>query len=810
MQLSNDIYCRSARFTFAILMALAWAGGTSVRATFAQEATAARHATEPSPAQVKDRLERCFRAIEAARRDIPRETFDMQAVLGAVGTDPAAILAWMRDHTAWVPYHGMLRGPLGVLMDRRGNSLDRATLLAELLRSTGKSVRLAHGELSDATAGKLRTTLQVVPLKPLSPPANRVRGIADEIVRVYGEPSGLDSANLRRAAEDLLIRSQRMAEETVGRTVQQSSALSKLVWQAQTEAAPSPKQQVSRDAAAEKALLDSLGDHWWVQLSEKEKWIDLDPDFESGAALPPSAETIPWQPKDGTWPLDSKFCHELELRVIIEKWEDGRTSEQTVLRQPLRPAELIGQFISVTHTALNWPANLDLSREPDPAGKVKSLASEQHEWLPVLRVGQHAYYDGSFTDAGAVNPKADLALFIKTGKSTGGAAGGASGVLDAREAPAAPPGRGRLTAEWLEYEVRSPGQPPRQIRRQIFDLLGPAARAATPVAEPAIDARARLGRGLSLLGQTEVLPLVCQFFSAFVDDLMARTAIAMRESLVKLYSAEGLSATKAAGDALLKLTPLPGRLYDLALARHFLNPRGDDLYLDQLNVLSLHQFLRDDEQRGLLFGIGIDIVANQIAVRPDLSPDQARQARLMQGVLDTNAEALLMDKDLHVANVADQLATRPQADQWLVVREPNDPAWQKADLPKDVRTRIESDLAKGFAVVIPRQSRPAAGGTLGWWRIDPHSGETLGFTDRGWGASMIEYGLLISFIFAGCLFGSIAAGKGGTPEERRKAVTVCAFVAVGTALVGGISAATLTLRIVVGGAIVGAGAGYAL
>ena len=36
----------------------------------------------------------------------------------------------VRSHTVWVPYRGLLRGATGVLMDRRGDSLDRAELLA--------------------------------------------------------------------------------------------------------------------------------------------------------------------------------------------------------------------------------------------------------------------------------------------------------------------------------------------------------------------------------------------------------------------------------------------------------------------------------------------------------------------------------------------------------------------------------------------------------------------------------------------------------------------------------------------------------
>ena len=36
---------------------------------------------------------------------------------------------------------------------------------------------------------------------------------------------------------------------------------------------------------------------------------------------------------------------------------------------------------------------------------------------------------------------------------------------------------GVLTAEWIEYEIHVPGRPALKIRRDVFDLIGPAQRA---------------------------------------------------------------------------------------------------------------------------------------------------------------------------------------------------------------------------------------------------------------------------------------------------------------------------------------------
>src|SRR5690348_5498354 len=89
------------------------------------------------------------RRIKRSRRS---DTFDLDAIVKLTDGDPARIFAWVRDKTFWVPYRGELRGAAGVLMDRLGNSLDRALLLAELLRRAGQDVRLAHAQLSDEQA----------------------------------------------------------------------------------------------------------------------------------------------------------------------------------------------------------------------------------------------------------------------------------------------------------------------------------------------------------------------------------------------------------------------------------------------------------------------------------------------------------------------------------------------------------------------------------------------------------------------------------------------------------------------------------
>src|SRR6266850_887849 len=75
--------------------------------------------------------------IVAEANDLPRAEFDPGALSELLGKDPQKLFEWVRDRTWWAPYRGLLRGAKGVMLDRVGSNLDRAVLLADLLRRAG-------------------------------------------------------------------------------------------------------------------------------------------------------------------------------------------------------------------------------------------------------------------------------------------------------------------------------------------------------------------------------------------------------------------------------------------------------------------------------------------------------------------------------------------------------------------------------------------------------------------------------------------------------------------------------------------------
>ncbi|HEY0007687.1 MAG TPA: hypothetical protein VGB55_03095, partial [Tepidisphaeraceae bacterium] len=149
----NRMCKRSAWIAVAAAASLVWVGDVGFKST-AYAAEAKQPAT---------RVERLFEAIDAARRAGARDSFDVQAVIEMIGRDPQAQVNWVRDNTRFVPYHGALRGATGVLMDRLGNHLDRAVLLAEMLQASGYEVRLANTSLDAAKAKELLASLRSAP-----------------------------------------------------------------------------------------------------------------------------------------------------------------------------------------------------------------------------------------------------------------------------------------------------------------------------------------------------------------------------------------------------------------------------------------------------------------------------------------------------------------------------------------------------------------------------------------------------------------------------------------------------------------------
>jgi hypothetical protein len=471
----------------------------------------------PDLEQAIDNLQRAFDAIEALAAEIPRDTFDTEAALDIAGYDVEEVFAWVRDNTYLVPYRGALRGPVGVLMDRVGNSLDRALLLNELLQLLGFETRLARAELTVEQAASILHSARGIPGEGALLPTDAMAA-GDEAERLAAA-AGLDAARARADAEQAVLEGERLRTEARERTAEQTARLAAFV---------GPPSEAALAAERDRQLAAAT-DHWWVQFQDGRDWIDLDPtlpDAVPGDAIAAAVETMAVM---GLGELPAQMLHAVEIRIVLECWRDGGLIETVLLdSEPLVPADLLVTDLSLQHIAVDWPADLGFEGAADPGQALLAAARAQDRWVPALRIGDALLLDQAYGADCRLEPATEtLSTVGKLGGAIGEALGGFGDILGGLGGPPAEAQQaGQVTALWIDYTLSVPGEAPEVVRRQVFDLVGPAARSAGLTDMPILSEEQQLGWRLGLLGSTEILIQASDWSPDFVANRTLRTQIA--------------------------------------------------------------------------------------------------------------------------------------------------------------------------------------------------------------------------------------------------------------------------------------------
>lgn len=324
-------------------------------------------AAAPSPSgaavDVKAGMNEFFDDLQANDASAARDTYDPQAVVDRVGRDPEKLFEWVRDNTTLVPYQGSLRGPVGVLMDRVGSSLDRALLLADLDRRAGQQVRLARARLSEAQARSVLSTMQQAQPAPASTPPE-----SQFLDDLRGQ---LKSGDIPGAQVDAVV------DDWHRQRKQQQDALDAQVAMLASLVPAGPA-----NPAVENGQLAAIEDRWFVQVNENGAWSSFDPSDKAAQAGSSGLTALSVTPPQQ---LDSALFHELGIRVVTESQQGNGFSENTVLDYSMRPSDAIGQPIALTFA-------------PTDTSQAQAVAMKQ--WQPALRIGDRIVSQGTFTDAG--------------------------------------------------------------------------------------------------------------------------------------------------------------------------------------------------------------------------------------------------------------------------------------------------------------------------------------------------------------------------------------------------------------------------
>lgn len=667
------------------------------------------------------RLDNLFREIQESVDAIPKDTFDLKEVVNKVGRDPIELFEWVRDKTQLIPYQGSLKGPTGVLMDRQGNSLDRALLLYELLRLAGHRIQLVQGELSDAKAEQVFQEAIFIPDASHFTSQPPSLSSFQERIKDFADRNELNAQEFLAETNEMIKEDERINTELSRRVYDQTLALLGAV-EAYKEA----------NVPYNEAYMD-LKDHWWVQHQKDGIWVDLDPTFRD--AVP--GQTIGEIEKIyRSSRLNSKLVHSLVIRLVIERLEGGNLIETKVLEHTFRPSDFIGGTISLRQMPMDWPDFNTMTQGNSLQGNFTEAVSKQSEWLPILGLGKKEIKRYSILESGSINRTPGKK---PTKKSGGGLTGGFGNVFGGSSQPEQKEDS-ELTAEWIEYEIRSPGRPVKKIRREIFDLIGPSARMNKRYTNMEFNEEQRMKRNMFILTQIEILPVVSRFTPEFIQHRSAEYLLSQKQILLSFMQKFNDLAPEEILSRTEQLSSDLWTLYALALTRTRLSRHVKESFLDSLNIFSSVSFLTENRKQELEFHQGIDIVANDIAVFPAEGIDSFA-IRLEQGVLDTNVEVKPIIDEIGIANtgvIFDR--SKDQGVNWILLKEVKGNGWEKVQLSPDVKARILQDILDGFLAYVPDKEVMVDGKSVtGWWRLDPGTGGTIGLGRTGMGQATTSY-----------------------------------------------------------------------
>lgn len=666
-------------------------------------------------AEVMDRLEELQGAIDHSE-------FDVEALsLELAFEDAATIASWVRDNIAFEAYQGLLRGAEGTLLSRAGNSLDQALLLATLLRNVGFDARIARGTLGDDDARALVRGMRPAPDSELDPEiAQGLRDIGRELAELAGDSSTatpLDPAALTETSTELAaILRQRLAAGGI----------------------------VLGGDDVEARLIAEAGDYFWVEYREGGgDWLEAHPAFTDSepAATPAIGELL-----EDTVP--EALQHRLRVEVTIEQRIGSRLERTTLVDWESPVANLVGRPITYGNAPLNvatWETIEDFG----------AALQENPIYAPIFD-GSHA--GGKVFDVNGTVIPLDAAtnqasgVFQQVGEGFE-EAGGALGGLDTSAADGSSDDILALTGQWIEYTLIAPDGSEHIERRTILDRIGAARRAAGEVAVPIDpDAFAPLTMAQTFMVGTGRYP------GNYVAAQMIDALLASRPHYEELV--------RQAYDPRFDV-PLPtdhtnafGALEPLVLLSAFDAVPVEDasvlLYRPAPTLVVRQTDLAYSE--GVLLGRElVDIVHN---TRRGYYTDgeivtAAPTEVLFAGVWETVVEDAFLSQIVtrsgersNMALLTQQLQQAGIPFELLGPEDADDLAG--LELPAEALEHLENDLRAGYSVLLP--NRPLQdGAAVGWWRIDPRTGTTLGIGSDGRGQAIVAFVIILMNIAVGGL-----------------------------------------------------------
>ncbi len=685
--------------------------------------------------QASEKLNRMYAGLDVINKKMDRSLFEIDALADRLGSDPAVMFHFVRDEIRYEPYTGVLRGALGTLLCRAGNSLDRSLLLAALLDKRGFKTQIASGQLTAQQAQILVSRL-FESVKPVGSAVPTLGALAPDLMRALG----VDKAKLLGTADMMQATGERQRKELVNYVDGETNLLSKLLSKAGVNAGViTPNDQ----------LLAEASDHYWVQYQNSDgQWVDLDSAFtdaEPGKAVVSATDIF--APDSVPEALYHHLQISLTIRVMqIVDGSDGPFSDTVLLDQGLRVSDEQGQDIILANSPVPTP-NLMKSG----VGLVEALAATKG-FQTVLQVGDRVipgkYFDleGKVSDTlgGPVGDVVTNAGGI--GKSVGGITGGINDVFGGG-APAQNPTR--IIGEWVDYQFTSPrpntGRP--MIHTYHRDIVAPSTVKSWTVNGGSETDPTNLGKDAlrrRLLWAVELLPVTGAISAEYIGYLQLQTLMQNRQLLNSLSKmASGLTSDQAPPNS--SRLPVANNLLSagtMQIANSLTNAQFPGLrsYFGQAGLIAF-EWAGSDSSSLADHKEGYDIVAYEarVVANPASNTENASRAvgsvHIMQGVLATRLEWVLMimsgaGREANVLNATEVIAAAQEQGVPSIVLRPGAVGLKQLaglSVPDSIKSELSESLGAGNTLVLPAKAPTISGvSQLAWWRLDDASGELIG------------------------------------------------------------------------------------
>jgi hypothetical protein len=735
--------------------------------------------------QTSKTLDRLYAAADVLNGKMDHSLFEIDALAVKLGSDPTAIFHFVRDEIRYEPYVGVLRGALGTLLCRAGNSLDRSLLLAALLQKAGFKTQIASGQLTTKQAQDLVSRL-FEPVKRVPSAVPSVVKMAAEIARAAGG----DQAKLVQVADQTQQNGERRNKDLVNYVHNETTNLTNLFTNAGVDAGA---------VTSNDQLLAESSEHYWVQYQNSNgEWVDLDSAFaDAGPGKTVATLANAFAPDA----IPEELYHHLRIKLTLRTAEvvdghDGATSDTVLVDQELRIADQQGQGITVANSPVPMPNFLT------PGASLADALASTKGYQTLLQVGSQLipgkYFDldGNVSDT-LGGPEGDAVTNAGgIGKSVSGLSGGMNSVFGGGDAPAGT--ATRIIGEWVDYSVVAPGPHGSSpiVRSYHRDIVAPATVKSWTADKGAETAPTNLGKDalrLRLMWNSDLLPVTGTIVPDYAGFLQMQ-ALTQNRQLADLVAkmVSGLTSERVLPNA--PRLPIANTLLaagTMEMANTLTNAQFPGLksYFAQAGLIAFETAGTGPSSVPYLKE-GYDIVAYdpRIIANPAKNTENVNRAvgslRITQGVLATRLEWALLakpgvGKHASVLNTTEILAAaQEQRVPTLVIRPGAAGLKQLAGLSvsPSIKAELSESLEAGNTLVLPAGAPTIDGGSqIAWWRLHNSTGEISGVVPDGRGGAMVEY-----LANSGVVFGSMTcfldAGKSKAASSLRAGAVALCFV----------------------------------